>query len=101
MYLLVAHPSARASQGEGIAIRKPKPVYPIIARQIRASGPVQVLVTISEQGRVIEATALSGHPSLRGVAVEAAREWLFSPTRLNHMPVKVQGVLTFNFVLEQ
>jgi len=85
---------------QGKAIRKIVPPYPEIAKKIRASGPVQVLVTISEEGRVIEATALNGHPALRHSAVSAAEQWFFSPTYLGRVPVKVQGVLTFNFVLQ-
>ncbi|MCI0662933.1 MAG: energy transducer TonB [Acidobacteria bacterium] len=85
---------------QGKAIRKIVPPYPEIAKKIKASGPVQILVTISEEGRVIEATALNGHPALRHGAVSAAEQWLFSPTYLGKVPVKVQGVLTFNFVLQ-
>lgn len=84
----------------GGAINKVTPAYPQIARATRASGPVQVVVTISEEGRVIEAYAASGHPLLRSTAVEAARRWTFKPTRLSNIPVKVQGVLTFNFTLQ-
>jgi protein TonB len=95
------HPR-KISEGvlQGRAIKKVKPVYPAIGKNIRASGPVPVLVIISEAGQVLEATALSGHPLLRSAAVEAARQWLFTPTTLSQVPVKVQGVLTFNFVLE-
>jgi periplasmic protein TonB len=91
----------KVSEGvlQGIAVRKKIPPYPEIARKIRLSGSVQVLVTISEEGRVIDATALNGHPILQQAAVGAAREWSFSPTLLSKVPVKVQGVLTFNFVL--
>ncbi|MDQ3013792.1 MAG: energy transducer TonB [Acidobacteriota bacterium] len=94
--------TAKVSEGvlQGGAIRKPRPTYPAIAKAARASGPVQVVVTISEEGRVIEAYAASGHALLRAAAVEAARQWAFSPTTLSKVPVKVQGVLTFNFVLE-
>jgi|SRR5262245_2290209 len=91
----------KVSEGvlQGSAVRRKIPPYPELAKRIKASGPVQVLVTISEEGRVIEATALNGHPALRQVAVDAALQWLFSPTTLSRVPVKVQGVLTFNFVL--
>ena len=94
--------TTKVSEGvlQGGAIRKPRPAYPAIAKAARASGPVQVVVTISEEGRVIDAYAASGHPLLRAVAVETARQWAFSPTTLSKVPVKVQGVLTFNFVLE-
>jgi protein TonB len=59
-----------------------------------------VQITISEEGRVIEASILPGqsaHPLLRDAALQAARQWLFNPTLLSGVPVKVQGILTFNF----
>ncbi len=85
---------------QGSAISKVQPPYPPIAKAARASGAVQVQVTISEEGRVIEAAVLSGHPLLRDAAVQAARQWKFKPTELSGVPVKVQGVLTFNFTLQ-
>jgi protein TonB len=92
----------KVSEGvlQGGAINKISPPYPQIARAARASGPVQVVVTISEEGRVIEAYAANGHPLLRAAAVEAARRWTFRPTLLSNVPVKVQGMLTFNFTLQ-
>lgn len=94
--------TSKVSEGvlQGGAIRRVKPAYPAMARTIRAGGAVQVAVTISEDGRVTDAAALNGHPLLRNAAIEAARQWLFSPTKLSNVPVKVQGVLTFNFILE-
>jgi hypothetical protein len=58
---------------------------------------VKVVILVSEQGQVIEAKAVSGHPTLRGPAVEAARKWVFEPSTLNGQPVKVESVLTFVF----
>jgi TonB family protein len=66
----------------------------------RAAGAVQVQVTISEDGRVIEAAVMNGHPLLRDAALQAARRWTFQPTELSGVPVKVQGILTFNFTLQ-
>ena len=85
---------------QGSALRKPAPVYPPIAKAARAAGAVQVQVTISEDGRVIDAQVVSGHPLLRDAALQAARQWVFKPTELSGVPVKVQGVLTFNFTLQ-
>ncbi|HEX2491433.1 MAG TPA: TonB family protein, partial [Blastocatellia bacterium] len=84
---------------QGKAIKKVQPPYPPIAKAARASGAVQVQVTISETGEVIEASVISGHPLLRDAALQAARQWLFKPTELSGVPVKVQGILTFNFTL--
>lgn len=85
---------------QGSAIRKPAPAYPPIAKAARAQGAVQVQVTISEEGRVIDAQVVAGHPLLREAALQAARQWVFRPTELSGVPVKVQGVLTFNFTLQ-
>ncbi|HEX5084039.1 MAG TPA: TonB family protein [Blastocatellia bacterium] len=84
---------------QGTAIRKVQPAYPAIARTVRASGPVQVQITISETGEVIDAVAINGHPALRNAAQDAARQWMFNPTEISGTPVKAQGLLTFNFKL--
>ncbi len=82
----------------GKATSLPKPAYPPAARAVRASGAVSVQVLISESGSVISASAVSGHPLLRAAAVGAARGARFSPTMLSGQPVKVSGVITYNFV---
>jgi protein TonB len=95
-------PRAPISGGvlNGKAISLPKPAYPPIARQAHASGTVVVQVTIDENGSVISARAVSGHPLLQAVAVNAARGARFSPTKLSGQPVKVTGVITYNFVAQ-
>ena len=95
-------PRAPISGGvlNGKAISLPKPAYPAIARQAHASGTVVVQVTIDENGSVISAHAVSGHPLLQAVAVAAARGARFSPTKLSGQPVKVTGVITYNFVAQ-
>lgn len=82
----------------GRAIRLPAPKYPAIARKAHASGVVTVQVTIDESGAVIAAHAVDGHPLLQAVSVAAARQAQFSPTRLCDEPVRVTGVITYNFV---
>jgi TonB family protein len=81
----------------GNAITKVQPLYPASARKMNALGPVEVQITISEEGRVIEAVAISGHIALRRAAVEAARKWVFKPTTLQSVPVQTQSILTFVF----
>ncbi|HEV2705971.1 MAG TPA: TonB family protein [Pyrinomonadaceae bacterium] len=84
----------------GKAISKPQPPYPPIAKAARASGTVTVQIVVDESGRVISASAVSGHPLLQQAAVSAARQARFSPTLLSGQPVKVSGVITYNFVLQ-
>lgn len=74
------------------------PQYPAAARAVRASGAVNVQVTIDEQGNVISASATSGHTLLRAAAVQAARASKFNPTLLTGQPVKVTGIIIYNFV---
>src|SRR5687768_12263439 len=95
-------PRAPISGGvlNGKAISKPQPVYPAIAKAAKASGTVTVQVLVDERGNVISASAVSGHPLLQPSAVSAARQAKFSPTLLSGQPVKVSGVITYNFVLQ-
>ena len=82
----------------GRALELPKPAYPIIARAAHASGAVLVQVLIDEEGNVVSAHAIEGHPLLQGAAVAAARQARFSPTLLEGEPVRVTGVIQYNFV---
>jgi periplasmic protein TonB len=84
----------------GKAISLPKPPYPPIARAAHAAGTVVVQVLIDENGSVVSAHAVSGHPLLQAVAVAAARQARFSPTKLSGQPVKVTGVIQYNFVAQ-
>jgi periplasmic protein TonB len=81
------------------ALSLPPPNYPSIARNIRIQGVVIVQVLIDEKGNVVTAKATSGHPLLIPEAQKAALRARFSPTMLGDNPVKVQGVITYNFVL--
>jgi TonB family protein len=82
----------------GKALFLPQPNYPQEARSANASGAVTVQVIIDEFGNVINAEVASGHPLLRQVALSAALQAKFSPTTLMGEPVKVAGVLIYNFV---
>ena len=98
----VKKPGERAPISGGVlngkALSLPMPEYPAIAAQAHASGMVTVQVLIDEAGNVISARAVSGHPLLQSAAVAAARQARFSPTSLMGEPIKVSGVLTYNFV---
>jgi TonB family protein len=82
----------------GKATSLPTPAYPAIARAAHASGTVTVWVLVDESGRVISSHAVGGHPLLQNAAEQAAREARFTPTLLSGQPVKVKGIITFNFV---
>lgn len=82
----------------GKAMSLAKPTYPPAAKAVRAAGSVSVQVLIGEDGSLLSANAVSGHPLLRSASRIAACRSKFSPTLLMGDPVKVSGVITYNFV---
>jgi TonB family protein len=84
----------------GQATKRVMPLYPPEAKKARAQGTVQVEITVSESGKVIEAKAISGDASLRDAAVEAAKQWEFKPAEVSGAPVKIQSILVFTFNLQ-
>ena len=81
----------------GKATSLPTPAYPAAARAVRAGGAVNVQITTDESGRVVSATAVSGHPLLRAAAEKAANGAKFAPTMLSGQPIKVIGTIIYNF----
>lgn len=82
----------------GMALRLPRPSYPEEARAARVSGKVKVKVVIDETGKVIRACGMSGHALLIRQSEIAAYGAIFTPTLLSGMPVKVTGIITYNYV---
>ena len=85
----------------GKALSLPTPLYPDTARRMHVAGLVEVEVVVDESGKVISARAITGPPTLRDVAVQAAYRARFSPTKLSGQPVKVSGRINYNFTLPQ
>jgi protein TonB len=75
------------------------PVYPAIAQQARVEGVVIIEAIIGTDGRVKEARVLKSKPLLDDAALAAVRQWIFSPTTLNGVPVPVIMTVTVNFTL--
>ncbi|HEY0098537.1 MAG TPA: tetratricopeptide repeat protein [Pyrinomonadaceae bacterium] len=84
----------------GKAISKPPPGYPVEAKNQRQSGTVVVNLLVDETGRVLQACAISGPKLLRAASERAAYAARFSPTLLGGVPVKVRGIITYNYVLQ-
>ena len=84
----------------GKAVNLVKPPYPPAARAVHASGAVNVQVLIDENGNVISASAVSGHPLLKQAAEQAARASKFAPMQLSGQRVKVTGVIVYNFIAQ-
>lgn len=90
-------PSYNGGVLNGKALSMPLPDYPKIAKQTGAAGTVYVEIVISEEGKVVEAKAVEGHPLLLAAGVSAARQATFTPTTMKGKPVKVKGVLIYDF----
>jgi TonB family protein len=82
----------------GKAVDLPKAAYPEEARKSRAAGTVQIQVLVDETGKVVSAKAIFGPDVLREAAVKAAMRAKFKPTMVGGVPVKVSGILTYDFV---
>ena len=89
----------------GGAIREPRKihhvpaVYPEIARAARVEGVVILEATIDERGLVSGARVLKSVPLLDQAALSALRQWRYTPTLLNGVPVPVLMTVTFRFSL--
>ncbi len=78
-----------------------QPLYPPAAKVVHASGIVNVQVLIDEQGNVVLAQAISGNPLLRASAQNAAHALKFEPTKLSGKPVRVTGIVRYNFPVSE
>jgi protein TonB len=77
-----------------------RPVYPAIAQSARVQGVVIVEATIGPDGRVAEAKVLRSIPLLDAAALDAVKQWVFTPTLLNGTAVPVIMTVTVNFTLQ-
>jgi len=98
-------PPKQAAVRVGGQIKEPKklknvaPTYPDIAKQARVQGVVILECTISPQGKVNDVKVLRGIPLLDQAAIDAVRQWVYTPTLLNGVPVPVIMTVTVNFKL--
>lgn len=80
-------------------LRDVAPVYPPIALAARVQGMVFLEAVIDTEGRVQSVRVLRSPPMLDVAAIEAVRQWEYSPTLLDGTPVPVIMTVTVNFQL--
>jgi TonB family protein len=94
----------RAGEG-GITVPKKitdvRPVYPEIARAARVEGVVILEARIEPDGSVSDAMVIKSIPLLNQAALDAVKQWRFTPTLLNGQPVAVVMTTTIHFSLDQ
>ncbi len=98
-------PPPVAPQRVGGSIREPRrlvvvpPVYPEIAVKARLEGMVIIEATVDERGRVVRTTLLRGAPLLTDAALQAVKQWVYTPTLLNGVPTPIIMTVTVHFKL--
>lgn len=80
-------------------VNKVKPDYPELARKNEIEGVVWLEVSIDKEGKVEEVNRIEGHPTLVQAAIEAVKQWRYSPTYLGDRPVAVSTVVRLEFRL--
>ena len=95
------NPSAPIRVGGSIMeprkIRHVSPVYPPDAAAAGIVGVVVLEAVIARDGSVKDLTVLTSVPVFEEAALAAVRQWRFTPTLLNGMPVEVAMTVTINF----
>jgi protein TonB len=80
-------------------LRQTLPVYPQLAKTAHVSGTVILHAIISKDGTVQELQYVSGPPLLMKAAMDAVRDWRYTPTQLNGDPVEVDTTISVVFAL--
>lgn len=80
-------------------VRHVAPEYPAIARAVGKEGTVVIDAIIGPDGRVQQATVRESSPLFDRAALEAVRQWVYTPTRLNDVPVAVIMSVEVRFTL--
>ena len=89
-----------ANMQEPKLIHRVEPVYPEEAKRIGLQGIVRLAVTIDEEGLVREIKVLDGPPLLIDPAINAVKQWRYSPTLLNGAPVPVETTVMCYFAIK-
>jgi protein TonB len=84
---------------EPVKARHVNPVYPEVAIAAQVEGIVIIEAVVDENGRVVRAEVLQGVPILEGAALDAVRQWVYTPTLLDGVPTPIIMTVTVNFEL--
>ena len=93
--------TVRISQGvsQGLLMKKVAPAYPAIAIQLHKEGTVEMLATVSKEGRIANIKVLNGDGMLTRAATDAVKQWQYRPYLLNGQPVEVETQISISFKL--
>lgn len=94
-----AHPLRVSHWAEGNLIYRVQPTYPLLARQARIQGTVELRAIISKTGTIENLAVVSGHAMLVTAAIDAVKQWRYRPYMLNDEPIEVETEIVVNFTL--
>lgn len=99
----IEQPSKTVRISSGVAARLLKhqvnPKYSPEARQARLQGAVVLLIKIGKDGLPQIIKQVSGNSELGSAAIDAVRQWRYTPYKLNGEPVEVETSVQINFTL--
>jgi len=84
---------------EPAKLRNVNPIYPDVAVASRIEGTVVLEATIAPNGKVAEVRVVRSLPLLEKAAIEAVKQWVYSPTLLDGVPVTAIMTVTVRFQL--
>ncbi len=83
----------------GLAIYKPAPPYPAIARAAGVQGMVVLQAMISKDGSIENLRVVSGPMMLQQAALDTVKTWRYRPYLLNNLPVEVDTTVNVVFTM--
>jgi protein TonB len=84
-----------------MVVTKVAPVYPAAAKAAGITGTVNLSVIVGTDGTVQELTVVDGPPELTQSALDAVKQWVYRPSRLNGNPVQVETTIAVNYTLNR
>lgn len=84
---------------DGFLVHRVQPDYPVLAKQTRVQGLVEIAAVIGKEGTIENLRVVSGNPMLIRAAFDAVKQWRYRPYILNGEPIEVDTRITVNFSL--
>jgi periplasmic protein TonB len=78
-----------------------EPVYPTLAKQLGRSGRVELKAVIATDGTIQSLQVAGGDPLFYQSAMEAVRQWRYSPTILNGQPVEIDTYISVIYTMQR
>jgi periplasmic protein TonB len=85
---------------EPVVVKKIEPTYPELARKAGLEGTVWVKMWVDKEGKVKDVVILKSSSEIfNQPAIDAAKQWIFTPALMKTGPVSVWISMNFNFKL--